>query len=495
MDIQNNNGQGDRAKGSLNGKRVLVLGGGIAGLSAAITLLKQGYQVDVHEKRDVLGGKWSSWKDKDGDWIETGLHVFFGAYEEIFDLMREIGVYDRILWKDHVMTYTLSKGERFEFRTRKLPSPFHLLPAAFENKFFSWKEKLTLIRALYPMLFGSQSYYAQQDAITYKQWNDKMGIDQRMFSKMFIPMTLALKFMPAHEISARIVLEVIGIFLRENNASRIGFLQGSPQEHLIGPMADYVFRLGGNIHCGSRIERLEMSDDNSRVAAVHVSRNGKTERLTPDYVVTALPIHNLQKILPDALKSIPYFAGLMKMKGVPVITVHLWTDKQISNLDNCLFSPDGVIPVYADMANTTPEYRARLAGPDQSSANGIPERFTTGSRFQFVVAPAKDLMDKTDEEIVAKVWANVLDVFPDTAKDARITKSVVVRVPQSVYGPYPGIDQYRVPQASPIPNLFLAGGYTYQRFYDSMEGACRSGRRAANALIARDRGLAWQPTP
>jgi 15-cis-phytoene desaturase len=474
---------------------VLVLGGGIAGLTAAITLLKQGYQVDVHEKRDVLGGKWSSWKDKDGDWIETGLHVFFGAYDEIFDLMREIGVYDRILWKDHVMTYTLSKGERFEFRTRKLPSPFHLLPAAFENKFFSWKEKLTLIRALYPMLFGSQSYYAQQDRITYKQWNDRMGIDQRMFSKMFIPMTLALKFIPAHEISARIVLEVIGIFLRENHASRIGFLQGSPQEHLIGPMADYVFRLGGNIHCGSKIERLEMSADNSRVAAAHITRAGQTERLTADHILTALPIHNLQKILPDSLKSMPYFAGLMKMTGVPVVTVHLWTDKQISNLDNCLFSPDGVIPVYADMANTTPDYRARLAGLEGAGANGAPERFTTGSRFQFVVAPAKDLIHKSDEEIVAKVWANVLDVFPDTARDATIVKSAVVRVPQSVYGPYPGIDQYRVPQASPIPNLFLAGGYTYQKYYDSMEGACRSGRRAANALIAQDRGMAWQPTP
>jgi 15-cis-phytoene desaturase len=460
------------------GKKVVIAGGGIAGLSAAIQLVKQGYQVDVYEKRAVLGGKWSSWQDADGDWIETGLHVFFGAYDEIFTLMRELGIYDRILWKDHVMTYTLPKGERFEFRTRKLPSPFHLLPAAFENKFFTWKEKLTLIGALYPMLFGSQKYYAEQDNKTYKAWNDMMGIDQRMFSKMFIPMTLALKFLRADEISARIVLEVIGIFLRQNNASRIGLLRGSPQQHLIGPMADFVTSHGGRIFGESKVEQIEMSADGSRVEALHISRGAAgSQRITADNFVLALPIHNLKKLIPEPLKANPYFNGLMQLNGVPVVTVHLWTDKQVSYMDNCLFSPDGIIPVYADLANTTPEYRKG-----------------EGSRFQFVVAPAKDLIGLSDAEIVDKVWANVRDVFPQTSRDAKVIKSTVVRVPQSVYGPLPGLDKYRVPQQSPVSNLFLAGGYTYQKFYDSMEGACRSGNRAAGALMARDRGEAWSPT-
>ena len=72
-------------------QRVLVIGGGLAGLAAAKRLVEAGHDVTVLEKRDVLGGKWSSWQDADGDWIETGLHVFFGAYQEIFDLMRDIG--------------------------------------------------------------------------------------------------------------------------------------------------------------------------------------------------------------------------------------------------------------------------------------------------------------------------------------------------------------------------------------------------------------------
>jgi 15-cis-phytoene desaturase len=146
------------------------------------------------------------------------------------------------------------------------------------------------------------------------------------------------------------------------------------------------------------------------------------------------------------------------------------------------------------MANTTPEYRAKIAAGAGDNSQ-TPAVFSTGSRFQFVVAPAKDLIVKSDAEIVETVWRSVRDVFPEGSRDARIVKSVVVRVPQSVYGPYPGLDKYRVPQASPVPNLFLAGGYTYQKYYDSMEGACRSGRRAAAALAARDSGSDWQPAP
>jgi 15-cis-phytoene desaturase len=93
----------------------------------------------------MFGGKWSAWKDEDGDTIESGLHVFFGAY----DLLRELGLYEHIQWKEHVLTYTLAQGERFEFRTMK-------------------------------------AYYAKCDELTYQQWHRNWGIALRMLSKMYI---------------------------------------------------------------------------------------------------------------------------------------------------------------------------------------------------------------------------------------------------------------------------------------------------------------------
>jgi len=66
-------------KGKGPSKTVAIIGGGLSGLAAARYLVDAGHQPVVYEARDVLGGKVSAWKDKDGDWIETGLHIFFGA--------------------------------------------------------------------------------------------------------------------------------------------------------------------------------------------------------------------------------------------------------------------------------------------------------------------------------------------------------------------------------------------------------------------------------
>src|SRR6266542_2454556 len=128
--------------------RAIIAGAGPAGFACAKWLSDRGYEVVLLEKRVVPGGKVSAWRDADGDWVESGLHVFFGAYEEIYQLMRELNVYQEILWKEHVLTYTLDEGVQFEFRTMPLPSPLHLMPAVFQNRYFNIREKMTLARAL-----------------------------------------------------------------------------------------------------------------------------------------------------------------------------------------------------------------------------------------------------------------------------------------------------------------------------------------------------------
>jgi 15-cis-phytoene desaturase len=199
-----------------------------------------------------------------------------------------------------------------------------------------------------------------------------------------------------------------------------------------------------------------------------------------DWFILALPVHRLNRLIPpEWRREEKYFAGLSQFEGVPVMTVQLWFDRQVTYVDNILFCPDGCIPVYADLANTSPAY----------AVGGR-------SRMEFCVAPAQDLMDLPDAEIVARVKANVDATFPQTAPQARVLKCTLVRIPQSVYWPRPGLDHLRPTQATPIPNLFLAGGYTIQEFYDSMEGAVASGRRAATALMdAATRSPSREPEP
>ena len=420
-------------------RRVVVVGGGLAGLAAARRMAVAGATVEVLESRPILGGKVSSWRDADGDWVESGLHVFFGAYDEIFTLMREVGIYENVLWKQHVLRYTLAGGDHFDFENWPLPSPLHLMPTVLRNNYFSWPEKLTLVRALPKMVLSSDSYYEAQDDLTYEEWHLKNGISKKMLKRMFLPMALALKFVPPEEISARVVLDVTGIFLRENRASQMGFLSGSPQDKLIGPIVDDIRARGGVIRTDAKVRELVL-DAAGAVAAVRLT-NG--EEVRGDAFILALPIHQLNKLIPAAWRQEPYFERLNHFEGVPVMTVQLWLDQQVTGIDNILFSPDGLIPVYADLGNTTPDYR-----------NG------GKSRIEAVVAPARQIFDWDDAAVINKVWGDIQSVFPRRTTGVKITKATIVRIPQSVYWPKPGLNHLRPTQRTPVANLYLAGGYT-----------------------------------
>lgn len=80
-------------------KKVAIIGGGLSGLACAKYLVDAGHEPTVYEARDVLGGKVSAWQDEDGDWIETGLHIFFGAYPNMMNLFSELDIHDRLQWK------------------------------------------------------------------------------------------------------------------------------------------------------------------------------------------------------------------------------------------------------------------------------------------------------------------------------------------------------------------------------------------------------------
>lgn len=448
-------------------RSVLILGGGLAGLTAAKRLTDRGFSVKLLEKRSIYGGKVSSWKDEEGDWVESGTHCFFGAYDVLYDLMREINVYDSVLWKDHRLTYTLSGGNSFTFNTWDLPSPLHLVPAIVKNGYFRFGEMLSFSKSLIPLALKKDKYPPTQDYLTFTEWAKQHRFGDRLLEKMFRPMALALKFIPPEEISAKIILDVTEVFYRIPGASCMGFLKGAPQENLIGPLQEYSKEKGAEFLPGTAAEQLLY--ENGEIKGVRLA-NG--EVLSADYYLCALPVHNLNKVLPVSLKKEQtFFGNLEKLEGVPVISVQIWYDRQITSENNVLFSPDGVIPVYADLANTTPDYKTLRGKPHVGK-----------SRFEFCVAPAKELLSLSKEEIIDRVDNSIRSCFPETSRGAQILKSTLVKIPQSVYAPLPNMEQYRPTQKTPVSNLFLAGGFTQQPYYDSMGGAVMSANLASEEI-------------
>ena len=210
-------------------KTVAVIGGGLSGLACAKYLADAGHTPVVLEARDVLGGKVSAWTDEDGDTIETGLHIFFGAYPNMMRLFTELGIHDRLQWKVHKMIFAmqqlpgaptprpvqrppstrrrldrsralaaLSPGEftTFDFLPG-IPAPFNFgLAILLNQKMLTLGEKVQTAPPLLPMLVEGQDFIDAQDELSVLDFMRKYGMPERINEEVFISMAKVVAARP-----------------------------------------------------------------------------------------------------------------------------------------------------------------------------------------------------------------------------------------------------------------------------------------------------------
>lgn len=450
---------------------VVIAGAGLAGLSTAKYLADAGHRPLLLEARDVLGGKVAAWKDDDGDWYETGLHIFFGAYPNVQNLFGELGINDRLQWKEHSMIFAMPNkpGEfsRFDF-LEVLPAPLNGLWAILKNnEMLTWPEKVKFAIGLLPAIVGGQAYVEAQDGFTVKDWMRKQGIPDRVTNEVFIAMSKALNFINPDELSMQCILIALNRFLQEKHGSKMAFLDGNPPERLCMPIVDHIESLGGQVRLNSRIQKIELNKDGTVKGFLLNDGN----LIKGDAYVFATPVDILKLLLPKEWKEIPDFKRLEKLVGVPVINVHIWFDRKLKNTyDHLLFSRSPLLSVYADMSVTCKEYY----NPNESM-------------LELVFAPAEEWISRSDSEIIDATMKELAKLFPDEISadqsKAKILKYHVVKTPRSVYKTVPDCEPCRPLQKSPIEGFYLAGDYTKQKYLASMEGAVLSGKFCAQAIV------------
>ncbi|MBL1175535.1 15-cis-phytoene desaturase [Pantanalinema sp. GBBB05] len=453
--------------------RVAIAGAGLAGLSCAKYLTDAGHTPIVLERRDVLGGKVAAWKDEDGDWYETGLHIFFGAYPNMLQLFKELDIEDRLQWKEHTMIFNQPDHpgvySRFDFPD--IPAPLNGITAILSNNdMLTWGEKIRFGLGLIPAMIQGQRYVEEMDQYSFSEWLKLQNVPPRVEKEVFIAMSKALNFIGPDEISSTVILTALNRFLQEKNGSKMAFLDGSPTERLCQPLVDYITERGGEVRINAPVKEFLLNPDGSvRGFLIRGLDGAPDEILTADAYVSAMPVDPLKVMLPEPWKQMDYFQKLNGLEGVPVINLHLWFDRKLTDIDHLLFSRSSLLSVYADMSNTCREY----ANPDRSM-------------LELVLAPAKDWISKSDEEIVAATMTELEKLFPNhfcTENPAKLLKFKVVKTPRSVYTATPGRQACRPEQMTPIANFFLAGDFTMQRYLASMEGAVLSGKLTAQAIV------------
>ena len=454
-------------------KRVIVMGGGLAGLSTAKHLVDAGHIPILLEARSLLGGKVAAWTDEDGDVTETGLHVFFGAYPNAMTLFKELGIEDRLQWKDHAMIFACPGSAKKEFSTfdfPELPAPLNAGVAILGNtSLLTWEEKIKLGIGLIPAYLFGQSYVEEQEGVTVKEWMRARGVPDRVTDEVFIAMAKALNFIDPDTLSMQCVLIALNRFLQETDGSKIAFLDGSPTERLCEPLKDYITRKGGIVRTNAPVQRIIVHPEGNHKDSIAGVLLKGSELLTADYYISAMPVDAIKKLTPDSWRNMEYFRKMMGLKGVPVINIHIWFDRKLSTVNNLIFSRSNLLSVYADMSETCKGY----ASKDKSM-------------LEMVFAPAKGWIGRSDDEILQATLEELEKLFPEEisadGSKARVEKFTCVKTATSVYETLPGCEAMRPTQKSPIDNFFMAGDFSKQRYLASMEGAILSGQLAAKTV-------------
>jgi phytoene desaturase len=452
--------------------RAIIAGAGPAGFACAKWLTDRGYEVVLLEKRDVPGGKVSAWRDQDGDWVESGLHVFFGAYHNLLNFLDECDLHDCFEWKPAEMIFASPEHGRTSIRfVPGLPPPLNGLAGVALTKLVSWPDKLRMALGLLRPIFGSQAYIDAQDEQTYAAWHLRHGMGEHSLRTIMDTMALALNFQRTDNVSAKLPLTAMLHFAQERGAAKMGVVKGSPHERIWVPLIEKLEARGAQVLLGRKIVQIEHAALENQVTGLLLD-DGST--ITGDIYISAMPVHSLRKVLPPSLKAMPYFDNLKHLKGQPVITAQLYFDRMVTDVDNLIFSSNSHLSVYADMPRISPDYN-----------------HGRGSVIELVVAPAEDLIRLSDEQVLEQVLADFYRLHP-VARQAQLLKYTFVRIPNSVYQARPGVDKYRPDQQSPTPNFFLTGDYTQQEFMASIEGAIRSARRTIERI---DRATAHHAIP
>jgi uncharacterized protein with NAD-binding domain and iron-sulfur cluster len=288
---------------------------------------------------------------------------------------------------------------------------------------------------------------------------------QSTIDKVMDAMALALNFQKADQVSAKLVLTALLHFAKETDAPKMGLVKGSPHERLWIPLMQQLRDRGVEIRFDAKVDTILHDRVSNRVTGIQLADG---QILTADAYISAMPVHSLRKVMSDSMREHPVLDNLKHLRGIPVITVQLYYDRVVTNIDNLIFSAGTHISVYADLATVSPDYHKG-----------------TGSIIELVVAPAEKLFPMSDEEILALVVKEFTGLHPE-AIGATLIKSHIVRIPNSVYAARPGVERYRPDQATPIGNFFLTGDYTQQEFMASIEGSIRSARRVVDRVVAAE---------
>jgi zeta-carotene desaturase len=435
-------------------KTVTIIGGGVAGMSAACALAEAGLSVHLVERRGYLGGRASSYLHPGvNEVIDNCQHVLFGCCTNLVGFYRRIGVDDRIHWTSE-MTMNEPGGRRSLLGPSWLPAPLHGLPKLLSAHAFSLADKFALARAFSALMRPVPASSTESLGAWLKRNGQTQGAIERFWRLVIASALNAEIDTIALPYAAKVVRE---LFMNSAFAGSMG-MSTVPLSQLYLGVSPLLERQGGSVLLNTPVEGAEWDEETSQW-----SLTTQTGSLISDFLVLALPFEATAKMiphLPPAEGAEVLLSQTENQEHWPICSVHLWFDHEITELEHAVLLDREIHWMYN---------QSRL-----QTGRG-------GHYIELVVSATRAFAALNREEAIRQALEELGEFFP-RVREAKLEKVALVKEVLATFGVPPGIDASRPSAVSPWPNCFLAGDWTRTGWPSTMESAARSGHLAAEAL-------------
>ena len=447
-------------------RRVVVIGGGLAGITAAIALAESGADVTLLEARPRLGGATCSF-NRDGLVVDTGQHVFLGCCSAYRGLLAKLGMTEHAPLQDRFDVTVLSPSRgagpggttppaprQGRLRRTALPGPLHMLPALARYPFLSWAERARVSRPALAMRRVDPADPAA-DTQRFGDWLAARGQSDRARRALWDLFSVSALNIAGDDASLALAATVVKTgLLGQNNAADIG-VPALPLGELHGDAAATLLaKLGAQVTLGTKVVTIE-PDLRVRLA---------DDAIAADSVVLAVPHEKAASLVPPGALPDATVQGWAGLGASPIVNVHVIYDRRVTDLPFAAAVDSPVQWVF-----------------DRTRISGLADRDRGAQYLAISLSAADEYVDVPAARLREQFVPALAELFP-AARGAQVTEFFVTRERRATFRQAPGSGALRPKAGTRLPGLVLAGAWTDTGWPDTMEGAVRSGLAAAIEL-------------
>ncbi len=457
------------SSGGNSGRDIIVVGAGVAGLSAAEALAGAVERVTLLERRPIVGGRAYSYLHPALNEVVDLQHVLVGCCSNLIELTSAAGIAEKIRWYERqnwLEPATATSGPRNTvIEIGALPAPMQFAGSFLRAPMLEMADKLAIARGLMELRGGAEG----SDSESVTQWYRRTRQTERAVRHLWEPLVLAAINVSSERCSMKYAAKVFyELFIKNRTGGRLG-IPTVPLSEFYGAVSDRVCALGGRVELRAGVEQMAQQADGRWLL-----RAGEREFVADDMVL-ALPFEQTQRLvesmtlggasdaagLADESARGELLAKMARFDHSPYISVLLWFDREITELDHAWLLDSPVHWFF---------HKSRIRG------GGGP------SYVELVISGSREDLVRSREELLAMALGELARFFPEAAR-AKVVKSGVLKEARATFTLMPGEDDARPEQKTAIPGLYLAGDWTATDWPSTMESACRSGRLAAGAAL------------